>query len=460
MSPEQVRSSQDVDARTDFWALGVILYRLLTATPAFDADTLGGVLASILEDTPKPLRELRPDAPEGLEQVITRCLAKNREERWPNVHELADALLPFAPAEASSRAEHVRRHLGVPASTAAKSVSAPAASENGAPAIEAKVQKPRSIEQTAASAGGGAVAPAPAATAVGVPSSGAGAPQPARSRAPLMIGGLMVVVGAGVGAYFALGKKTPALTPPAASVAQTASTKAATGAPAVPTVRPSSLAASERTRTKKPTRVTLDEAKAAEEKAIKLHRESCKDNDSATDCKKYLELLTAGCDKNDGDRCNELGDLLIDGAKGVPEDDKASTKAYLKSCEVGTLNGCTGAGLAYAKGWGTEVDEARAKELYEKACSGKSPDGDGCRHLGDLYQKGHGVPADSAKAAQLYELGCQAEEPKACGALGKKLVEGDGIATDRARGIGLLEQACKDDDKASCDEVLELRKKH
>jgi len=96
MSPEQVRNAKQVDARTDIWALGVILHELLTGAPAFRADTLPGICAAITADDPPPLRSLRDDAPVELEAVLTKCLEKNVANRYQTTRELMAALRPFA----------------------------------------------------------------------------------------------------------------------------------------------------------------------------------------------------------------------------------------------------------------------------------------------------------------------------------------------------------------------------
>src|SRR5205807_969387 len=95
MSPEQVRSAKRVDARTDVWALGVVLFELLTRQTPFNAETTAGVLAAVSADEPVPLREVRPDAPEELEKVIAQTLVKNKEGRLQSVVELARLLAPF-----------------------------------------------------------------------------------------------------------------------------------------------------------------------------------------------------------------------------------------------------------------------------------------------------------------------------------------------------------------------------
>jgi serine/threonine protein kinase len=109
MSPEQMASSRDVDSRTDIWALGAILYELLAGTVPFQADTITQLCVMILQQPAPTLRNVRPDAPEGLQTVITRSLAKDRNQRYRNIAEFAQALAPFAPRRARLSIERVSR---------------------------------------------------------------------------------------------------------------------------------------------------------------------------------------------------------------------------------------------------------------------------------------------------------------------------------------------------------------
>jgi serine/threonine-protein kinase len=125
MSPEQMRSTRDVDARADIWALGAVVHELISGRPPFDADTMTALCAAILQDPPAPLRANRPDAPVRLEAAILRALEKERARRYQNVAELAFALAPFGTPSSAASAERIARILGVPSGTLASPVRPP-----------------------------------------------------------------------------------------------------------------------------------------------------------------------------------------------------------------------------------------------------------------------------------------------------------------------------------------------
>ena len=92
MAPEQLQSSADVDARTDVWALGVVLFELVSGARPFAGSELPELVANILTQPPRPLGEVLPGASPGLEAIVARCLAWDRADRPQSVDELADML--------------------------------------------------------------------------------------------------------------------------------------------------------------------------------------------------------------------------------------------------------------------------------------------------------------------------------------------------------------------------------
>jgi eukaryotic-like serine/threonine-protein kinase len=113
MAPEQMRSAKDVDTRADIWSLGAMLYEMLTGHPPYTGESIPQLCAALLHDDPAPLRQHRPEIPEGLEQAVLRCLMKDRTQRFPTVFELGRALLPFAQADSRIHVERAERVLGV-----------------------------------------------------------------------------------------------------------------------------------------------------------------------------------------------------------------------------------------------------------------------------------------------------------------------------------------------------------
>src|SRR5207249_8234671 len=95
MSPEQAQGSPDVDGRTDLYSLGVVLFEALAGRPPFSSVSAAAVLDMHQHQKPPDVRSLRRDVPKGISPVLTRALAKQREERWQTAAEMAGELRPF-----------------------------------------------------------------------------------------------------------------------------------------------------------------------------------------------------------------------------------------------------------------------------------------------------------------------------------------------------------------------------
>jgi serine/threonine-protein kinase len=107
MSPEQMHASRNVDARTDVWSMGVILFELLSLKPPFLGESMSELAINVATSPPLALRSLRPEVPAGLEQAIARALEKARDKRWQSIADFAVAIGEFAPPVARTSIDRV-----------------------------------------------------------------------------------------------------------------------------------------------------------------------------------------------------------------------------------------------------------------------------------------------------------------------------------------------------------------
>ncbi|MCW5807588.1 MAG: serine/threonine protein kinase [Deltaproteobacteria bacterium] len=163
MSPEQCRSSTNVDARSDIYALGVMLFELLTGARPFDGEP--GALIALHQVVPPPtVRSRRPDVPEPLEALVASLLAKQPDDRPPSMDEVIRRLDTLAPPAATLPLASASRQLPV-ADTSALSRArcrssrrrrrpdgSDAAAVASAPRRRRRTRRPRALPHAAGSA--------------------------------------------------------------------------------------------------------------------------------------------------------------------------------------------------------------------------------------------------------------------------------------------------------------------
>jgi serine/threonine-protein kinase len=103
MSPEQAVGERDIDGRSDLYSLGIVGYQMLAGELPYTATNTPAMLMKHLSEIPRPIREVRPDLPPGLERAIDRALAKKPEDRWADAAAFRDALMDDTPRAAPPR---------------------------------------------------------------------------------------------------------------------------------------------------------------------------------------------------------------------------------------------------------------------------------------------------------------------------------------------------------------------
>jgi TPR repeat protein len=428
-SPEQWRgmTSGEVDGRADLYALGGVLYQMLTGETCFHAQNTEGWMYQHLHVAAQAPSRLKPALTNwrGLDALVLRLLAKERESRPKDAAEvvaLIDAVLttaqeakqetvrmaslpPLQPAVLPQQQRVSWRMWAFVAGVIAIAVVGTVMfiPQHAQPGIAAPTAPPQTLTQAPAVASG----KAPESTEAG----------------PTQAAALHPVTNQGAPAQDVKpgGFETPKTQDNTAELIEQVADAMA------PTVRKTSPSGS---------------LSGTEQQAEGLFQE-----------KRYSEakpLFDQTCSSSNADGCFYLGRMFGEGL-GVTLDYARAASFYSKACDAGSYKGCNNLGTFYNKGLGVAQDYARAASLFDRVCDAHT--GKACSNLADMYAQGQGVTRDDSRAADLYAKGCDGGESNACGKLGLMLTEGHGVFQDIPRAAGLFQKACDAGNAMGCNDL-------
>ncbi len=412
-APEQWRGTRanELDGRTDLYALGGVLFEMLTGETVFEAENYEGWLFEHLQTPPRPPSSLRPELAgwKGLDALVLRLLAKNREDRPGDVAELLgmlDAVRPAA-SERQPTVQEIRRPTMIePAQTRPTLAPIPV------PAPDQKSGQIGQTEQVGPARHVGQVTRlSPELEAE--PDAEAIKPRRGAKWLPeVLIAAVVLMV------FFFTWQESR--TRDANLTAYQPSQTATDTQPQTPVTNPDST------------------TPAGQGKALFKQKQY----------KDALPLLDQACTGGDGEACDDLG-LMYQGLPGISKDFKKAAAHFTSACDAGNADGCYNIGNFYYVGTLNFVDEARARPLLAKACDGGSDEG--CWTLGISYlQPIHG-PADISQALAIFTKACNADLRRSCWQLGTMYENGRmGVEQDYERSVSYFSKDCELGDSSGC----------
>ena len=404
-APEQWRGipSEDLDARTDLYALGGVLYEMLTGQTAFDARNAETWMFQHLHADPEPPSQLRPELAnwQGLDSLVLRLLAKDRVQRPKDAAEvvaLLDAVICVDP-QVSRGVELERTRTGWNHEAAKRSrkpwvviwgagvalaiVALFAVPWMLRPKLQSASELQLSSKSERARPRHPSVAPAPPTLDSGGENQVSAVAQP---------GAIEKVV-----------------------VVQASAPKPATTKPAI-----------------------------AE---IEQRAEALDNQEQYSDA---MTLFQQACTAGSGVACTNIGVMYEDG-HGVEEDFLRAADFYSQGCTRGNADGCNLLGFMYETGvFGVAQDYSQAMELYSRACNAGNPNG--CEGLGSMYTLGEGVPIDEQKAEMLDLQACNKGSVGSCISVADHQQASGNVSEARR----LYQKACTMGEKYACNMADEL----
>jgi TPR repeat protein/serine/threonine protein kinase len=465
-SPEQWRGtygSSDLDGRTDLYALGCMFFEMLTGRLPFKSDSYEGWFEQHVHVTPPAPSSVRPELARypGLDALVLRLLAKERDNRPANVREFLTQLdrvvepasppplpIPVAPPpprstfNASQRPQTILEVPGQPGKSTGP--AHPPSFRSGPPPLP-QTSGPTPVRVPAAVSG--PTPPVAGATPPVIPHSGPpaisqAAPPPIPPSLPPLIpglvsnqaslpkpggssrkkgmlfgflGALVIVAVLAVAVYKMTNKETTAKNetppPPTANddgVQPNSVTPPPPGPVPAPRVKPD--AGTKPVPGYQPHNAEVPQPSSAEATAAQARTFYANNNYGQA-----LPLFSQACSQNHSDSCNYLG-WMYQHKLGVDQDYPRAVGYYDKGCKIGSAAACSNLGVMYQDHLGVTQDYVRAVALYTQSCNGNFAIG--CDNLGYMYRFSRGVTQDYPRAVALFTKACDGGSMSGCKDLG------------------------------------------
>jgi serine/threonine protein kinase/TPR repeat protein len=515
-APEQWMEmpASEMDGRTDLYALGGVLYEMLTGATPFHAHNISGWMKQHLQEAPRPPSLVRADVADWpeLDALVLRLLAKDREQRPRDAGELISLLdaVRGVPVETATPEFPPRRWelaetaagVNVQPNSAADETQAPP------PAISGQIIAP--LPPLAAISEKGMASTPPAQIPQSKSKSGTLPPwawaafavvaliatlaiwrlivphrQPAQEpptqpfSQPKQAGGQELEQASNaIPANQSLEQpgqsKSPQLENPKLSASKPAGEEQskptpAEKPPAVPqpdaTVQPKPAATGSATPTAPQPEVAVQPnptatsppppaQPATQPPVAGVNIAEVERQAEAFDQQKNYAgaapLYDQACAVGNPVACRQLARMYASG-QGVAKDESRAVTFYNKACDAGNAEGCMNLGVRYMNGRGVGRDDAQAIALFTKACD--AGNADGCTNLGTMNERGAGAAKDDARAVALYTKACDAGSAIGCSNLGKLYVRVHGNAIDTSRALPLISKGCDAGNFDSCNSL-------
>ena len=428
-APEQWMEmpAAEIDGRTDLYAMGCVIYEMLTGHTPFHAHNMEGCRRQHMEETPKPPSELRPELADwmGLDGLVMRLLAKNRDDRPQDAEALSllDSVQPDPRVTQRAPGKEWQKTVAV-------------SDWNRQQTISEESQKWKEVAQSQVSQQvSQAQKPAPQKTPVwvwgivAIPALAAGVavawyfspkpqpPQPQQTQDttthPVVIPPLQAGANTNIPIMQPSQNSNPTFTTaPSTSQKPSSSTKT--------NIQPATEVPSSN-QNQKPAQTNNPKPPVIQPPAVNppVQKPSIGDltqqGVTLYGQKRYTEaaaLFGIACTGGGWEACKDLG-IMYRYGQGMQEDDKKAEGLFTKACDAGNALGCTNLGALYANGGkGVDQDVTRAAKLYTKACN--AGEAMGCSNLGNCYWYGRGVDKNPETARQLYTKSCSLKNTVAC----------------------------------------------